>query len=62
MEDNNSSTPQNDVNNTDPEAQVGLVSVDQDAGIVSAPWPCTSEKLTSVFSQSSRQPARGSAE
>jgi hypothetical protein len=43
MEGNNTSTSQNNVNDTDPEAQVGPGrQVEQDAGIVSAAWPCTS--------------------
>jgi hypothetical protein len=42
MEANNSSTSQNNVNDTDLEAQVGPGGpVEQDAGIVSAAWPCT---------------------
>jgi hypothetical protein len=44
MEGNNPSTHQNDVNDADTEAQVGPVPLEQDEGIVSAAWPCTSEK------------------
>ena len=50
----------NPVRDPDPEAQVGTAPVELDAGIVSLAWSCT-EKLTSAFSESSRQPARASS-